>query len=428
MRRMALVVAAVAGVSPFVRADDAAASGFMVRENSAESVATVYGGNASRADDVSTVFNNPAGMSWLEGTQVEIGSAVVFPDLHFNGNATVGGTPIPADNSRNVGQVAAIPHLYGIFDLNDRIKAGIAVTVPFGNTVDYSEDWAGRYVNIKTAALSVDFNPNIAFRVTDKLSIAAGVSLQYLKLDLSSAIPQYLILGPGTPDAVYLLRQDDWSWGYNFGVLAEPWQGTRLGLTYRSGIDHGMKGRLNFSSTTSPFLGLASAPAKADLSVPASVTGSITQQITPDFSLSSDIQFTKWDTFDQVSVLSPPNPTFTFVERYRNSWMISVGGVYRLNNRWTLRSGLGWDEGPVVDAFRDTGVPDGDRVMLGAGAGYNFSESASLDFAYAHYFSTSHASMNSSVNAIDPVTGAVVLHGSYNNALDYIALTFRKKF
>src|SRR6266446_4252999 len=131
------VVCAVQVFAP----NEALAAGFMIRENSAESIATVYAGNASRADDVSTVFNNPAGMSWLQGSQVEVGSAVVFPSIQFKGNATVLGTPIPGDNSRNGGPSAGIPHLYGFFDLADNLKAGIAVTVPFGNTIDYTPTW-----------------------------------------------------------------------------------------------------------------------------------------------------------------------------------------------------------------------------------------------------------------------------------------------
>jgi long-chain fatty acid transport protein len=189
-----------------------------------------------------------------------------------------------------------------------------------------------------------------------------------------------------------------------------------------------MTGRLNFSSSTSPFLGLGTARARADITVPASITGSITQAITPDFSLSSDIQYTFWDVFKEVAVLSPPNPIFTFEERYRNSWMISVGGVYTLNRFWTLRGGVGYDQSPVVDRYRDTGVPDKDRIMLGVGAGYNFSERSSIDLGYAHYFATGHATMNTSVNRIDPVTGAVVLNGTYDNSLNYVALTYRQRF
>jgi long-chain fatty acid transport protein len=108
--------------------------------------------------------------------------------------------------------------------------------------------------------------------------------------------------------------------------------------------------------------------------------------------------------------------------------MVSAGGVYRVNNAWTLRSGIGWDQSPVLDTHRDAGVPDKDRLMLGVGAGYQFSDASSVDFGYAHYWSLGHASMNTSVNSIDPVAGAVVLHGTYDNALDYLALTYRHAF
>jgi len=65
--------------------------------------------------------------------------------------------------------------------------------------------------------------------------------------------------------------------------------------------------------------------------------------------------------------------------------------------------------------------------MIGAGVGYNFTETSSLDLGYTHYFAAGHATMDSSVNATDPITG-VVLHGRYDNALDYVALSFRTAF
>jgi long-chain fatty acid transport protein len=424
MKRDTLFVTVLSGAGLVLNATAAHAAGFMVRENSAESVATVYAGNGSRADEPATAFNNPAGMSWLQGNQFELGAAVVFPSMKFSGTSSIAGITLPGDNSREVGQIAGIPHFYGVFDIDSRWKAGIAITVPFGNTVDYAENWPGRYVNIKTAALSADINPSIAYKLTDHISIGAGVSLQYLKVELSSAIAQFAIFGPGTPDGGYLLKADDWAWGYNLGIIAEPFDGTRLGFTYRSETSHTLKGTLNFSAATSPLLGLVSAPASAPIDLPATFGGSITQQITPDFSLSSDVQFTQWNVFKQVAVQAPPNPVFTFTEDYRDSWMISVGGVYRMNDTWTLRAWLGWDESPVTDAFRDTGVPDKDRYMIGLGAGYKLSDMSSLDIGYAHYFAAGHATMNSSINSVDPITG-VVLNGRYNNALDYVAVTFR---
>ena len=415
----------LAGIGATAGSSESAASGFMVRENSAASLGTVFAGNVSRGDEASTVFNNPAGMSWLQGTHTQIGGTAVFPSVHFEGDATLFGSPIPADNSRNDGQFSFVPHAYAVFDLSERLKAGFAITVPFGNTIDYSEDWSGRYVNIKTAALSVDINPNISFKLTDRLAIAGGLSLQYLKLDLSSKIPQFLIFAdPTAPDGGFLLKVDSWGWGFNLGLLAEPWDGTRIGVTYRSGIDHGMDGTLTFDPTTSPLLGLVDGPANSDTSVPASITGGFTQQLSENFSLSADVQFTQWHTFDQVLVESD-NPDFVFHEEYRDSWMFSIGGVYRVNPRWTLRAGVGFDQSPVVDAFRDTGVPDKDRYMVGVGVGYNITPSVALDLGYAHYFAAGHATMNESVNRIEPITGLIFLNGRYDNALNYLSISLR---
>jgi long-chain fatty acid transport protein len=419
----------VAGVGVGAGSSESAASGFMVRENSAASLATVFAGNASRADEVATVFNNPAGMSWLEGTQTQIGGTGVFPSINFEGVATVYdingvGSPLPADNSRNNGQFSFVPHAYAVFDLHERLKAGIAITVPFGNTIDYSEDWSGRYVNIKTAALSIDINPNVSYKLTDRLAIAGGVSLQYLSLDLSSRIPQFVIFqDPTAPDGGFLLDVDNWGWGFNLGLLAEPWDGTKLGVTYRSGIDHRMEGTLTFDPTTHPLVGMTSG-AYTDISVPASTTGSFTQQLSENFSLSADVQFTQWNTFKQVAVYSD-NPPVVFHEEYRDTWMFSVGGVYRLNPVWTLRAGFGFDQSPVVDAFRDTGVPDKDRYMVGFGFGYQITPMVALDVGYARYIAAGHATMNESVNRIEPITGAVILNGRYDNHIDYLSISLR---
>ena len=160
----------------------------------------VFAGDASRADDLATVFDNPAGMSEFQGTQMAVGSAVVVPQINFSGNVTLGGTTLPGNNSRQNGQIALIPHFYGVTDLDDRIKLGLAVTAPFGNTLDYGDTWSGRYVNIKTGALALDINPNVSYQLTDRISIGGGVSLQYFKLGLSSGIAQSLLLGPGTAE------------------------------------------------------------------------------------------------------------------------------------------------------------------------------------------------------------------------------------
>ncbi len=159
--------------------------------------------------------------------------------------------------------------------------------------------------------------------------------------------------------------------------------------------------------------------------MPASITGGLTQQITENFSLSADVQFTQWHTFDQVLVDSD-NPDFVFHEEYRDTWMFSIGGVYRVNEAWTLRAGVGFDESPVVDAFRDTGVPDKDRYMIGVGFGYNITPSVSLDVGYCpllrrrprHHERKRQSDRRRS-------TGRSILNGRYDNAMNYLSISLR---
>ena len=131
--------AALASLGALVVSTQALAAGFMIRENSAIAVGTVYAGNGSRADAPSTVFNNPAGMTRLTDGEVEGGIAVILPSIKFNGSASAGGKPVSGVNDGNAGRAAFVPNLSWVFGIADGLKGGIAVTVPFGNSVAY--DW-----------------------------------------------------------------------------------------------------------------------------------------------------------------------------------------------------------------------------------------------------------------------------------------------
>ena len=405
---------------------EALGSGFMVRENSAASVGMAFAGNGSRADTPATVFNNPAGMTRLTDDEVELGIAGIIPNVEFHGTASARGAPLSGTNGDNAGRVVIVPNLSWTFGLTDRWKAGLAVTVPFGLGVAYDSPWVGRYLNIKTSALAIDINPNVAYRLSPGLSLGAGISAQYLKLDTTTAIPQFAIFGPGAPDAFYRFNAHDWAFGYNLGALVELDGATRVGLTYRSQVDHRIKGDLDFTGT-SPILGLVSGPAAANAHLPATAGASITKDLSSDLSLSADIQFSQWSVFKRV-VIESANPPFPNEERYRDSWMVSVGGVYRLDDIWKLRAGLAWDQTPVTDAFRAVTLPDEDRYLLGVGFGYKLSDAASLDGAYEHSFASKHASMNNSFNNTDPITHAVALNGTYDVAVDIVAFSLRYKY
>jgi long-chain fatty acid transport protein len=404
-------------------AHEAVASGFMVRENSAENVGVVFAGNASRADEAATVFNNPAGMVRFAAPEIEIGAAVVFPSIHFSGSATAAGIiPIQGTEGGQAGQIAGIPSFYAVLPLSDSLFAGLAVTTPFGNTTNYKSMFVGRYQGIKTLALSADINPDIAWKVNDKVSIGGGISAQWLKIEQSAAIPQFLIAQAAVPDAYFLFNGRGWAVGYNLGLLLQPNNTTRLGFTYRSAIAHNLSGSLDFSNALIP---VVSGPATASgLDMPGTAAASFTHDFTPQWTASAELQFNQWSSFKEVIVTSANGP-LSEVEHYRDSWMFSAGAIYHVTNQLALRGGLGWDETPITTHYRTVGIPDATRYMIGAGIGYGFAPGINVDLGYSHYIAASHASVTGSVNSIDPFTQAVVLSGEYHNSLDFVALSFR---
>ena len=406
-----------------IASTQAHAAGFMIRENSAISVGMVFAGHGSRADSPSTAFNNPAGMTSLADKGFEVGAAAVLPVLNFSGSATAAGHPLPASGgSKDPSSV--VPNLYWVFG-NSQLSGGIAITAPFGLGSEYDSTWPGRYLGIKTRAVTIDVNPNVAYRLSDTFSVGAGISAQYMKFDQTSALPQFAIFGPAAPDALYRFKGHDWAVGYNLGLLWDPAPTTHIGLTYRSKIDHGLKGSLDFTGVI-PALGLTSSAASAGVRLPATAGLSITQDVTPDFSFSADVQFTNWSLL-QEAIIRSTNPPFPMELGYRDSWFVSVGGSYALNPDLRLRAGLGWDETPVTNAFRAVSLPDEDRILAGVGATYRVSPALALDVGYLHSFPARHATMNGSINNTDPLTHAVTLNGHFNVNVDVIALSLRYK-
>lgn len=408
------------------QATPAVAAGFLIRENSAASVGMSYAGTGSLAEGAETVFANPAGMANLSRDEAEAGASLIIPDFQFQGSATVRGAPLPGDSGGNSGRLAPIPNLYGTLALTDELRAGIAITVPFGNATDYGTNWYGRYLATKTTALSYDINPSLAWKLSEHLSVGAGFSAQYFKLDVTSAIPQSVIFGVPVPDAFNRFVAHDWAFGFNLGALAKIGDNSRVGFTYRSGVDHDIDGTLNFTGAI-PLLGLSNGPAHAAASLPSTAGLSVTSDIDPALTVSADVQFTHWSVFREI-VVESANPPADYPQHYRDSWMFAAGARYRLSPQWLIRAGVAWDETPVVSRFRTVNLPDTDRFLLGVGSAWQLTDALNLSAAYGHSVAFARPNMNISTNNTDPVTHAVVLHGQYDVNVDILAISVRYQY
>ena len=415
---LAILIAAYAGPCE--------AAGFLIRETEAEAVGLSYAGNGSKADSAATAFANPAGLTQLHSVQLEAGAAAIVPDITFNGRATAAGQLLAGNNGGDSGRVAGIPDVYAAIPVTDDLALGIALTIPFGNSTQYDQNWYGRYLATKAIAASYDINPSIAYAITPNISVGAGISVQYLKLDLTSAIDQSLILGAPVPDATNRFNAHDWAVGFNVGALIIIDSDSRLGFTFRSGVDHDIKGTLNFSGA-SPFLGLMNGPAHASLSLPDQIGASFTTALSDDLQLFGDVQLSRWSTFKTVSIDSANAPIVN-QENFRDSWMLSLGAKYRFSPSWSATAGIAWDQTPVTSGFRSVVLPDTDRHLLGLGAEWMATDHIEIDGAFEHSFPFAHPTMNISANNTDPITHAVVLQGNYSVDVNIVALSAHYRF
>jgi long-chain fatty acid transport protein len=166
------------------------AAGFALIEQSASQLGNAFAGSAAFANDASTIFFNPAGMTRLPA-QVVGGLHYVLPSTKFDGTATdPAGGPASGGNGGESGQAGVIPNFYITAPLGDGLFAGLGINVPFGLSTEYDDNWKGRYQGIESELLTINFNPSLAYRVNRHLSIGAGFTLQYIDAKLTQAIDQ----------------------------------------------------------------------------------------------------------------------------------------------------------------------------------------------------------------------------------------------
>lgn len=447
----------VALATLMVSSGPANAAGFALIEQSGSSIGNAFAGTAATAEDASTIFFNPAGMTYLPDNQLVVAGYAIRPSIDFSNrdSSTLVGHPLlvrpmTGGDGGDAGGWALLPNFYYARDIKPGIKAGIGVNSPFGLTTEYDSNWVGRYDAIKSDLKTVNINPSLAFRVNDKLSIGGGISAQYIDVELTSAVDFgstcTLLSGaipsltgcaaPQARDGRLKLIGDDWSWGYNLGLLFEPVQGTRVGLAYRSKIDHHLKGDARFSNVPAQFAPvppLAAATAngsiKADVTLPETASLSLFHQASEQWSVMGDITWTRWSQFKELRV-ERSNGTLIGVtqENWENTLRYSLGASYKYSDAWKLRAGVAYDESPVPDAFRTPRIPDGNRWWLALGANYKISQSNMLDVGYVHIFV-----QDVSVNLNNPVTSAAPsitrnLVGNYDSNINIFSLQYTHTF
>jgi long-chain fatty acid transport protein len=416
----------VAAISAAVVAPSALASGYKLNEQGASGAGTAYAGRAAVVEDATIVFYNPAGMMKLKQAEITVGASYIDASGSFTPKSYTNGAGKtytaedlgPYSDGGDFLSSATIPYAYFAMPINDKFAAGFGIFVPFGTNTDYEDDFIGGGFADQTKLTSIEFQPAVAYRLHEQLSVGFGLDIAYMKGLISKQVdavpynenlkysfeptdsrfgknPAHAALGfaeltdeqwAGSAgfDNHYEVEGDDWAFGYNLSMMWDINTDVTVGITYRSQMEFELRGDSKFETKTG-VVGLTKAPtdisgtavsagdyiiapvdgvtgsvpdqaSKVPLTTPQSLTVSYAHQLTNELQLVAGMTWTQWSVFKDFDIISTES---------------EVGMIEAL-------SGLGDDYiGHIEENWNDT-------TAIAIGANYQLNDDWLLRTGYAN--------------------------------------------
>ncbi len=422
-------VLTLTALSTLLLSTSAMAAGFHLREQSAAAQGNAYAGATAGAENGSYAYYNAAGITRQKGLQVNLGATYIAP------RATAKNVKSPTGERgadvENVVHAAVSPNGTVSYQLNDRAFAAIAANSPFGMITKYDREWIGSDHGITSDLKSGTITPMFAYKATDKLSLGAGVQMQYIWAHLTSS-------HNNSRTGLVTENGNDFDMGYQLGAMYEFTDATRVGVGYRSKINHKIKGKMkssgsDLSASDNPQYAAAGMMAdalmnqkiSAKLTTPAMLSMGIYHDINEKWAVMAEYQRVFWSSFQNLTFKSQ-NGGYTIAnveENWRDTNFYSIGTSYMLDNQWKLRLGLAYDQSAVRYAHRTPRIPDSDRIWYSFGLGYQYNDRLSFDAGYT-YIKAHSARMNSAITGND---GSHV-SADYSNSVKVFAFSVNCAF
>ncbi|UCH48538.1 MAG: outer membrane protein transport protein [Betaproteobacteria bacterium] len=415
-------------------------AGFQLFEQSASGQGNAYAGAAAVAEDASTIFFNPAGLSFLDGAPFAIVGHVINLSAEFSGTATNNATCVPpscattGNTGGDIGDTAFVPNVYAAMSIGDKWDIGIGINAPFGLKTEYNANWDGRFQGVKSELASLNVNPTVSYRISDSFSIGGGINWQRFEAELTNAVFLPVALNTFVEGSTKLEADDD-GWGWNIGALWQLSQATRLGVAYRSEIDYTLEGNVTTLDPTGALVAAASGAAKGDATLPDMLSLSVAFQASDRFQLLADITRTGWSSINQINVVDPATGTTrdVLVLDFDDAFRYSIGGNYVLGDFWTLKAGLAFDETPVKNAeTRTVRLPDNDRTWISIGlqrkVGQSGKRVGTFDIAYSHIFIKDAPINHTKLQPTPLGTPSSTVTGNYEGSVDVFSIQYSVQF
>ena len=385
-------------------------AGFQLNEFSSSGLGRAYSGEGAIADDAGNASRNPALIMMFDRPTFSAGAIFVDPGVDITGRSPTGASL----NSDNIAPTAWVPNLHFVAPINEQFGWGASVTSNYGLATEFNNNYAAGAYGGTTDLETLNLNLSGAYRLDNHWSFGAGFDAVYAKAKIeryagdlgrivagSGRLPPALarqVAGiPGDTQIAYL-KGDEWGFGWTAGILYEIDKNNRYGLTYRSEVKIDFDGdyKSSLPSAYNQILGNFGLPMGTDgrttggsltLNLPEMWELSGYNRVAPQWAVHYSLTYTSWSQFQELKATNSGGDTLFYKdESFRDAYRIALGTTYYMDDNWTFRTGIAFDDSPVPADKRSISIPDQDRFWLSAGATYAFNKDASIDagVSYMH--------------------------------------------
>lgn len=344
-------------------------AGFALYETSARSVA-MGGATMGLYHDASAVYANPALVADTESNSLLFGLSFINPGMKVDVSTPYGDRRYTPQD-----QWFPPPFIYYTHKLGKNLSLGMGMYMPFGLGVRHSPDWIGRFSSVETKISTYNFNPNLAWKINERLSVAAGVDLAYFDIILSKNISPAF-------DRLLTLKGDSIGMGGNAAVAYKLSDSLGLGLVYRSEIRQEVKGDYDIYGIP------GSHGAWENITLPQSISFGANYSGIDRWNLGLIATWTDWSSYDNLT-LHFDTPLLGKIaesgadKNWKGVWRFGAGAEYTISENASLAFGYVFDQDPIDSAHADYLLPPGDRSIFSAGITTKITDSWKLGLSYA---------------------------------------------
>ncbi|WPU21628.1 long-chain fatty acid transporter FadL [Cedecea neteri] len=397
-------------VAVAIVSSQAYAAGFQLNEFSSSGLGRAYSGEGAVADNAGSASRNPATIMMFDRPSFSAGAIFVDPDVDISGRSPSG----KSLDAKNIAPTAWVPNLHFVTPINDQFGWGASVTSNYGLATEFNDNYAAGSMGGTTDLTTLNLNLSGAYRLNSNWSFGLGFDAVYAKAKIeryAGDLPQLIAGNPASPltpaqrraigtlpadTQIAHLKGDKWGFGWNAGILYEINKDNRYGFTYRSEVKIDFDGdyKSSLPSAFNPLLsnfGLpsgtngATVPGSLSLHLPEMWELSGYNKVAPKWAIHYSLTYTSWSQFQELKATGSNGQTLFYKdEGFKDAYRIALGTTYYMDDNWTFRTGIAFDDSPVPANKRSISIPDQDRMWLSAGTTYAFNKDASVDVGVSY--------------------------------------------